>query len=95
MRRDYAIVDTNSFSEAIDAGHIDVGILFDNILESNMNTLRYSIDGSLFVIKTDTKEKADYLRQRASEENIGYTEYTYEDILPIMASNVWSDDEFI
>ena len=89
--REYAVVDVNSFSAALDAGEIQIELLFDNILESNMDTLRYSLDKNFFVIKTNTEEKADYLRDKALEHGIGYVEYSYEDILALMSTKDWSN----
>jgi len=91
--RRYAVVDVNSFSSAVSSGEIILDLLFDNILESNMDTLRYSIDGSLFVIKTNTVEKANYLRDKSLEIGVGYTEYSYEDVLTLMATPEWASEE--
>lgn len=85
----YAIVNSNSFSQAVVIGEIDINLLFDNILESNMGNLRYSNDKSQFVIKTDSAVSAAYLRQRAAELNIGYQEYSYEAIRAIMTTPEW------
>jgi len=90
--RRYAVIDVNTFSSALASGEIQTELLFDNILESNMDTLRYSLDGGLFVIKTNTQEKADYLRDSALEFGINYTEYSYEDVLVLMATEDWSNN---
>lgn len=89
--RRYAVVDVNTFSSALASGVIQTELLFENILESNMDTLRYSLDGGLFVIKTNTPEKADYLRDKALEHGISYAEYSYEDILVLMSTPDWSN----
>ena len=91
MARKYAIVNNNAFRAAIDDGEIDLGVLFASILETNMDTLRYSLDGSEFVIKTSTEEAATYLRTRAAELGIPYVEYSHDAILVVMSSNAWSD----
>ena len=93
--RIYATVDSNSFSQAVASGELDLAILFDNILETNTSTLRKSLDESMFVIKTDSLERAAYLRQRATELGVGYNEYSYSEILVIMASNAWSDSSIM
>jgi len=93
--RTYATVDSNSFSQAVASGELDLAILFDNILETNTSTLRKSLDESMFVIKTDSLERAAYLRQRATELGVGYNEYSYSEILVIMASNAWSDSSIM
>ena len=93
--RTYATVDSNSFSQAVASGELDLAILFENILETNMSTLRKSLDESMFVIKINSSESAAYLRQRATELGVGYNEYSYSEILVIMASNAWSDSSIM
>ena len=90
--RRYAVVDVNTISVALSSGEIQADLLFGNILESNMDTLRYSLDGNLFVIKTNTAEKADYLRDKALEHGIGYAEYSYGDVLVLMSTPDWSNN---
>lgn len=90
MAQYYAIVDANTFSQALIDGEINASLLFDNILEDNFSTLRYSLDQSQFVIKTDSELSKEYLRIRASELGVIYNEYSYDEILVIMSSNTWS-----
>jgi hypothetical protein len=56
-----------------------------NVSVGELDTQRLSLDGTLMVIKLYNGDHNDYsfLSQ--------YTEYSHEEILPIMASSEWTD----
>jgi pyrroloquinoline quinone (PQQ) biosynthesis protein C len=91
--RKYAIVDDASFQLAVTEGRINVGTLFEKILETSTETLRYSLDGTQFVVKADDEDDMAYLRQRASEESIGYTEMTHAECLALMGTAEWHEED--
>lgn len=91
--RKYAIVDDASFQLAVSEGRINLTTLFEKILETATDTLRYSIDGSQFVIKADNEDDMAYLRQRAAEESISYTEMTYAECVALMATAAWQSED--
>jgi hypothetical protein len=88
--RIYAIVDTQTFQAQLTAGNIDENVLFGSVLETDLTTLRYAICGEAFVIKSDDQVDIDYLRTRAAELDIIYSEYDYSQILSVMATSAWS-----
>jgi len=88
--RKYAIVSTTEFLTAVSAGEILPEYLFPNILETSFETLRYSIDKTQFVIKTDNEQSAEYLRSKAIELNIPYMEYDNTGTLELMATSAWN-----
>ena len=57
---------------------------FNQVLQTSADTLRYSLDGSKFVVKFKG-EIPGFL--------IGEPQYTKEEILPILAGADWSSDE--
>ena len=57
---------------------------FNQVLQTSADTLRYSLDGSKFVVKFKG-EIPGFL--------IGEQQYTKEEILPILAGADWSSDE--
>ena len=89
MDRMYAIVNAADFQREVAVGHIDIGLMFSKILESSPSTLRYCNDKSLFTIKSDDLADIDYLRSRALELNIGYTEYTLEELYTVIDTPEW------
>jgi len=55
---------------------------FDQVLQTSADTLRYSVDGSKALLKYEGTQPFFLL---------GKTEYTHEEILPIMQSAEWTD----
>ena len=88
--RTYAIVDTVSFTQALTSGEIDQSLFFSLIIETSSNTLRYSIDHSQFLIKSDVPENILYLEARASELGIGYTVYNYQTVFNVLSTTAWT-----
>jgi hypothetical protein len=72
----YATVD------ASDVSSVD----FNQVIQTSADTLRYSIDGSLALLKYEG-EKPSFLS--------GNTEYSHEEILAILAGPEWTSDELI
>jgi len=70
----YATVD------ASDVSSVD----FNQVIQTSADTLRYSIDGSLALLKYEG-EKPSFL--------IGKTEYSHEEILTILSGPEWTSDE--
>lgn len=67
----------------LDASEVSL-IDFGQIIETSADTLRYSVDG--------TKTFVKYRGTKPSFLN-GKTEYSYEEILAILAGPEWSSDE--
>jgi hypothetical protein len=74
--RTYVILD------APEVGNVD----FDAVIQTSADTLRYSLDGSKFVVKYEGTQPFFLL---------GKTEYTHEEILTILSGTEWSSDEII
>ena len=72
--RNYVII------EASEVPSVD----FESVIENNINTLRYSLDGT----KTFVKYEGD----QPSFLN-GKQEYTHSEILAILATDEWTPDE--
>ena len=72
--RTYVILD------ASEVGNVD----FDQVMQSSADKLRYSLDGSKFVVKFEG-DTPSFLE--------GKTEYNHAEILPIMQSAEWTDSE--
>jgi len=70
----YATVD------ASDVSSVD----FNQVIQTSADTLRYSIDGSLALLKYEG-EKPSFLS--------GKTEYSHEEILTILSGPEWTSDE--
>ena len=73
--RKYVIIDTSSKSK----------VDFSQVVESEDN-LRYSIDGSRFVVKFDGDSPS-------SISSLGVTEYDHAGILSIMRGTDWTPEE--
>ena len=56
---------------------------FSQVIE-NETTLRYSLDGTKFIVKYDGEQPSTLS---------GYTEYTHSEILAILAGAEWTDPE--
>tara|TARA_R100000655_G_scaffold15827_2_gene34896 strand:- start:447 stop:668 length:222 start_codon:yes stop_codon:yes gene_type:complete len=57
---------------------------FTQVIENNVNTLRYSLDGELVVLKYKGTQPS-FLE--------GVTEYNYTEIMNILWTSEWSSDE--
>lgn len=86
--RYYAVVNTSQFMSAVSAGEILPDYLFPNILEQSFD-FRFSLDRQYFILKTDFEQSAQYLKMKASELNIEYTEYEYDSILSLVSTSAW------
>jgi hypothetical protein len=67
----------------IDASEVS-SVDFDQVLQTSADTLRYSVDGTKTLLKYEGTQPFFLL---------GKTEYTHEEILPIMQSAEWSDPD--
>ena len=65
---------------APEVGNVD----FDAIIQTSADTLRYSLDGSKFVVKYEGTQPS-FLE--------GKTQYTHSEILTILATDEWTSDE--
>jgi hypothetical protein len=72
--RTYVIIDA---SEA-------VNVDFDSVIENNIDTLRYSLDGTKTFVKYEGTQPFFLL---------GKTEYTHEEILSILSGPEWTSEE--
>ena len=70
--RTYVILD------ASEVGNVD----FDQVIQSSADKLRYSVDGSKFVVKFEG-DTPSFL--------IGEPQYDHSEILPIIQSAEWTD----
>jgi hypothetical protein len=61
----------------LDKDNID----FSQVIE-NETTLRYSLDGTKFIVKYDGEQPSTLT---------GYTEYSHSEILTILAGSDWTD----
>ena len=62
-------------------------INFDEILETNVNTIRKSIDGTKTFVKWEGSSVPQSVQNLTSKEG----PYTYEEILSILLTNEWND----
>lgn len=74
--RTYVIIDA---SEA-------VNVDFDSVIENNINTLRYSLDGAKTFVKFEG-DTPSFLE--------GKTTYTHSEILTILSGSEWTDPDAI
>jgi hypothetical protein len=74
--RNYVII------EASEVPSVD----FESVIENNINTLRYSLDGTKTFVKYEGTQPFFLL---------GKTEYTHEEILSILSGPEWASDEII
>ena len=91
--RTYAIVNTAEFQAAVDAEELDLGTMFSKIIETDLTTLRHSLDGTQFIIKCEDADDIEYLRARAAECNITFVEYNHAQILEEVAKPEWTINE--
>ena len=66
--------------EASEVGNVD----FNQVLETSADTLRYSVDGSKFLLKYEG-DTPSFLE--------GKTEYTHSEILAILATDEWTSPD--
>ena len=69
----------------LDASEVDT-VNFDEVMQTSADKLRYSLDGSKFVVKYEGTQPFFLL---------GKTEYTHEEILSILSGPEWTSDEVI
>lgn len=74
--RTYCIIDASEVS----------AIEFDQVLQTSVNSLKYSLDGTKTFVKYEGTQPS-FL--------IGKTEYSHEEILAILAGPEWTSDELI
>lgn len=67
----------------LDASEVD-NVDFDAVIQKSADRLRYSLDGSKFVVKFEG-DTPSFL--------IGEPQYTHSEILNILAGADWSSDE--
>jgi hypothetical protein len=72
--RTYVILNTSELSS----------VDFDQVLQESADTVRYSVDGSKFLLKFEG-DTPSFL--------IGEPQYDHSEILPIMQSAEWKADE--
>ena len=65
----------------LDASEVDT-VNFDQVMQASADKLRYSLDGSKFVVKFEG-DTPSFL--------IGEPQYDHSEILPIMQSAEWTD----
>lgn len=61
-----------------------VNVNFDQVQETSANTLRYSVDGTLTILKYEG-DQPSFLS--------GKTEYTHSEILAILATDEWTSPD--
>jgi hypothetical protein len=80
--RRWLIIPTNRVNE----------IIFNEVIENNIESLRFSIDGTKTFVKYDVENNEDEILGRPSFFNIGLNEYGYSNILEIMESEEWKEN---
>ena len=68
--------------DASELGNVD----FNRVCQTSADTLRYSLDGSKFLLKFEG-DTPSFLE--------GKTQYTHSEILPIMQGDEWTDPDAI
>ena len=68
--------------DASEVGNVD----FNQVKETSADTLRYSVDGTKTFVKFEG-DTPDFLE--------GKTQYTHSEILDILATEEWSDNNII
>ena len=71
----YVILDTAEISS----------VDFNQVLETSIDSLRYSVDGSKFLLKYEG-DTPSFLE--------GKTQYSHSEILAILATDEWTDPNF-
>lgn len=69
----------------LDASEVGT-VNFDEVMQTSADKLRYSLDGSKFVVKYEGTQPS-FLR--------GKTEYNHEEILSILSGPEWTSDDII
>lgn len=69
-----------------DVSEIDL-IDFNHVMESNVNTLRYSVDGTKTFVKWEGEEP-NFLSLLTTKTST----YSYEQILEILATEEWTNN---
>jgi len=87
----YGTVGAIRFWECVDEELLNVDLFFSMIGETSPETLRYSLDRTLFIIKTNSEAARNYLKTRALELDIPYVEYTYEEMLAELQTPTWTE----
>jgi len=72
--RTYVILDASEVSS----------VDFDQVIQNSEDTLRYSVDGSKFIVKYEGTQPFFLL---------GKTEYTHAEILTILSGPEWTSEE--
>ena len=72
--RTYVILDASEVSS----------VDFDQVIQNSEDTLRYSVDGSKFIVKYEGTQPFFLL---------GKTEYTHDEILSILSGPEWTSEE--
>ena len=76
---------TYAIINASDVSNVD----FNQILETSVNTLKYSADNSLILIKWTTPPTFIYVDELVEPVGI----YTHQQILSILRTDVWTQSE--
>tara|TARA_R100001163_G_C4994066_1_gene145581 strand:- start:300 stop:545 length:246 start_codon:yes stop_codon:yes gene_type:complete len=76
---------TYAIINASDVSNVD----FNQILQTSVNTLKYSIDGSLILIKWITPPAFIYVDELVDPVGI----YTHQQILSILKTDAWYSEE--
>ena len=87
--RTYAIVDTVTWQEGLSASGASLDYLFTKILETSPETIRYSVCGDAFIVKSDNQTNIAELTSFATTYGIEYTLYTYDEILQVVSTSAW------
>ena len=76
--RTYAVVDTEAFTIALTSGQISASLVFENVMETSIETLRHTVTGKdLFILKSNNQTSIAYLTAKAEEFSIPYDLYDH------------------
>lgn len=88
--RTYAIIDKNTWEEGLSASGAGLDYFYTLILETSPETLRYSLCGNAFIIKTNNMTHVATLTTFAEAYNINYEIYNHDQILQVLSTSAWS-----
>jgi len=87
--RTYAIIDTASYEAALSQSGQSVEVLMSKVLESSRDTIRYSVDRTSFIVKSDKAANIAWLRGFAQSHGVIYATFDHEEILDEILKTEW------
>ena len=85
----YVTIDTVDFMAAYNQGYLHD--FFDHCCEG-IDTLRYSLDNALFIVKTSVDNDKKWLKDTLKQYDINYKEYSWENMWKEVQKPTWTTD---